>query len=238
MQFVTFAAGDDIPPGKRIGDPKLIPIGTRVKVTDVRLSNRTVFALTQSEANPPRDIGWTSTVNFAGAFINATLGEFPPIGTSKKGANAAWEDGEFLAQLTLVKIVDSRRDVESITLDTLPAYEALVAAAAGTGVRIAINSGFRTFREQEELFTLHQQDPVHNAVAARPGFSKHQNGVALDIAVGGFDGDPIYDWLKVNGPRHGFIRTVSGEPWHWEFRPKTATQFAATGKFKLASVNP
>lgn len=52
--------------------------------------------------------------------------------------------------------------------------------------------------------------------AARPGRSKHQSGIAIDIE----------DW----GPRyfgeddrllyaHGWCRTVPAEPWHYEYRP-------------------
>ena len=49
--------------------------------------------------------------------------------------------------------------------------------------------------------------------------------------------DRIYEWLKRNGPQHGFIRTVSEESWHWEYRPAEAATLAAQGKFKLAGVN-
>ena len=35
-----------------------------------------------------------------------------------------------------------------------------------------------------------------------------------------FDGsDKVYEWLKANAPKHGFVRTVSDESWQWEFRP-------------------
>jgi hypothetical protein len=42
----------------------------------------------------------------------------------------------------------------------------------------------------------------------------------------------MYDWLKANGPAHGFVRTVNKEPWHWEYRPDVA----ATGAYKTANV--
>jgi LAS superfamily LD-carboxypeptidase LdcB len=54
--------------------------------------------------------------------------------------------------------------------------------------------------------------------------------------VGGFDGNPVYDWLRAHGPDFGFIRTVNKEPWHWEYRPVDASALAASGKFRLPEV--
>jgi len=52
-----------------------------------------------------------------------------------------------------------------------------------------------------------------------------------------FDGsDKIYEWLKRNGPAHGFVRTVSNESWHWEYRPSDAVALAAVDKFKIEGV--
>ena len=56
-------------------------------------------------------------------------------------------------------------------------------------------------------------------LAAKPGFSNHQSGSALDIALV-YDG--AYAWLKKHAQRFGFRRTVPGEPWHWEFGGRTA----------------
>jgi LAS superfamily LD-carboxypeptidase LdcB len=86
------------------------------------------------------------------------------------------------------------------------------------------------------LFSLFTSNPNKFALAAEPGRSNHQNGIAFDLDVGGFDGNPVYDWLKVHGPGFGFIRTVNKEPWHWEFRPAQATDLADLGKFKLPGV--
>ena len=65
-------------------------------------------------------------------------------------------------------------------------------------------------------------------LAAKPGRSNHQSGIAFDIALAGADGNPVYEWLKRNAAAHGFIRTVNKEPWHWEYdRAKAATAMAA-----------
>ncbi len=59
---------------------------------------------------------------------------------------------------------------------------------------------------------------------APPGKSKHQNGIAIDINTssktrkGG-----TYHWLCYNAYKYGFIRTVSSEEWHFEYRPGSKT---------------
>jgi hypothetical protein len=182
--------------------------------------------------------GWTSTRNFEGQFINETLGVVPPAaGANKFGPNAAWEGGNFIGQRTLVEIVDVTFEIERIALDTLEPYMALVQAAAAAGVLVAINSGFRSYPEQKLLHEgFVKKLPGFNK-AAPPGTSKHQNGIAFDIRVAGGDGNPTYEWLKRNGPAHGFIRTVNGEPWHWEYDPAKAAKAVSAKTFKTSNVN-
>lgn len=235
-QLVTYQPGDPIPAGKKIGDPKTIPRGAKVAVTDVKVSNGVVFGLAQSTDGSPVVFGWTSTRNFAGKFVNETLGELKPKDTDRKGANAAWDHGKFVGQVTLVNIVDVTQEVEQVTLDNLPAYEQLVADAEKAGIKIMLRSGFRTFAQQKFLHDGFVAKKPHFNLAAEPGFSNHQHGQAFDLAVSAYDGDPIYDWLKVNGPKHGFIRTVNKEPWHWELRPAEAAKLAAKGLHKAPGV--
>jgi hypothetical protein len=235
-QLVTYEAGDVIPTGKKVGDPKTIPNGSKIKVTDVKISNGMVFARAVSATDPSGLFGWTSTHNLAGQFINETLGEIKPQDDDKKGSNAAWERGKFLGQVTLVSIVDVTREVERVTLGNLDAYQQLVADAAKDGVGIMLRSGFRTFGEQKFLHDGFIAKKKGFNLAAKPGFSNHQHGQAFDIAVSAYDGDPIYDWLKVKGPKLGFIRTVNKEPWHWELRPAEAAKLAAKGLHKAAGV--
>lgn len=217
-----------------------IPVGTQVKVDDVEIvrtgasaSISFAHALWQDGAMD----GWTSTRNFQGQFINETLGVVAPEpGANKFGPNAAWEGGEFIGQRTLVEIVDVTLEVERIALDTLDAYLGLVQSAAAANVQVALNSGFRSYPEQKLLHDgFVKKLPGFNK-AAPPGTSKHQNGIAFDIRVAGGDGNPTYEWLKQNGPKHGFVRTVNGEPWHWEFDPVKAKKAVAAKTFKTDNV--
>ena len=213
-----------------------IPLGANVKISAFKVGpDSRLYVFADTTDVPPLKIGWTSCRNLAGMFIGETLGEMKPTGSDKKGANAAWEKGSFIGQKTLVQIVDNKCNIESITLESLPAYEAMVDAARKDKIVVALRSGFRTFGE-EFLHNGFVAKKPGFATAAKPGFSNHQHGQAFDLDVGGFDGDPVYDWLKTHGPGLGFIRTVNKEPWHWEFRPTDAAALAAKGKHKAAGV--
>jgi len=233
MQFQKDAAGNLL----------VIPNGTQVTVDDARVVRTGASASISfahgvwQEGGQPRD-GWTSTRNFKGQFINETLGTVaPPAGASKFGPNAAWSGGEYIGQRTLVEIVDVSLEIERISLDTLEPYMAMVAAADADGVQVALNSGFRSYPEQKLLHEGWVKKLPGFNKAAPPGTSKHQNGIAFDIRVAGGAGNPTYEWLKKNGPKRDSIRTVNGEPWHWEYDLEKAKKAVKAGTFKTGNVN-
>ena len=205
------------------GAPKRIPKGTQIKVTDAKVFKDLVFVLVDG-------FGWTSKNNLKNKFLNETISTFPPNGNNQKGPNAAWDKGHFLKQLTLIQVVGADGSLKFISEDIAEFYLKLVNDAEKDGVLLGLRSGFRTFPSQQFLFD-HQHDPGFN-LAAQPGFSNHQDGFAYDFAISSGNGNPLYDWLKKNGPAHGFVRTVNGEPWHWEHRPEVG----ATVAFKIPRV--
>ncbi|TGR84545.1 hypothetical protein EN866_33195 [Mesorhizobium sp. M2D.F.Ca.ET.223.01.1.1] len=237
LSFVTVSACEAASTGGKVGDFKRIPVDAKIRVLGTRIGpNGVVYVQAATDASPPTPIGWTSSRNLKGQFINEILGEVDPVDDDQHGATAAWEKGIFKGQKKLVNIVGSILEVEQITLESLPAYLRLVEAAADSKITLACRSGFRTYAEQAYLYEGFKDHKAGFATAARPGFSNHQHGQAFDLNVGGFQGDPTYDWLSQNGPKFGFIRTVSGEPWHWEYRPDTAAQLAAKGEHKLPGI--
>jgi len=239
LDFVTWNAGEAMPPGVRAGDIKCIPRGTRVKVQDVRTigigSNVDAFALTFSEAGAR--IGWTATTNFEGVFANETIGLLPPAPVpDQKGPNALWEGGVFLRQEPLVQIGDHDGKIKRLTQPMVGPYFAMVEAARLAGVPITLRSGFRSFPEQVVLFDLSHHG---GAQAATPGTSPHQNGIALDIAeAAAGPGNATYDWMARNAMDFGFLRTVDGEAWHWELRPAAAATAKARGTCKIRPMSP
>jgi hypothetical protein len=239
VTFATYKPGELLPAGAKVGGIKCIADGARVVVSEVKIAptsakTQAVFAKV-SPAAGGAILGWTLAENFAGKFVNETLGMIPK-GTDQKGPTAAWEGGRFLRQADLVEIVDATRDIERLTLDMVDPYFAMVTKAASAGVTLTINSGFRSFPEQEILFDGFRRGLPGFNRAAPPGTSPHQNGVALDIAVGGAAGDPVYDWLTENATGFGFVRTVNDEPWHWELRPQAANDARIAGRFKTPNV--
>ncbi|HWB82001.1 MAG TPA: M15 family metallopeptidase [Nannocystaceae bacterium] len=124
-----------------------------------------------------------------------------------------------------------RRAIDVIAIDgrqierrTADAFMAMQAAAAKDGIELAIYSAFRTHREQEYFYACYQSCACNScAPAAKPGFSNHQSGHAIDIGM--WPG--VHDWLVANASRYGFVATVKSEPWHWEYRPKKKMRWPA-----------
>jgi D-alanyl-D-alanine carboxypeptidase len=118
-------------------------------------------------------------------------------------------------------------------------FKEMTQAARSAGVMIAPISGFRSVKDQEQLFftvgAQRNQTPAQRAaLSAPPGHSEHHTGYAVDVGDGAvpatnlqanFDQTKAYQWLKANAARYGFelsfpqdnVQGVSYEPWHWRF---------------------
>ncbi|MEM6698100.1 MAG: M15 family metallopeptidase, partial [Bacteroidota bacterium] len=68
--------------------------------------------------------------------------------------------------------------------------------------------------------------------AAKPGRSNHQNGIALDIANTKSGTSIVYQWLKENATKYGFVRTVKSESWHWVYLPGKAKILREKGDYR------
>ncbi|MEW5741635.1 MAG: D-alanyl-D-alanine carboxypeptidase family protein [Myxococcota bacterium] len=100
--------------------------------------------------------------------------------------------------------------------DAAAAFNRMKADAARAGVTLTPVSGFRTMAEQTYLYNLYRQG--RGNLAARPGYSNHQQGLSVDVSTGGSYSSAAYRWLAANGRRYGFVNDVGGEPWHWTYR--------------------
>lgn len=76
--------------------------------------------------------------------------------------------------------------------------------------KLVLNSGFRSRAEQQRLYDLYKAGKGN--LAAAPGSSNHEKGLAADI------GPPSeYGWLAQNAPKYGLKEPMPDkEPWHWE----------------------
>ena len=121
-----------------------------------------------------------------------------------------------------------------VEVKTAKAFLLMRDAAAADGIDLVIRSGFRSHERQRWLYEAWKAG--HGAKAAKPGYSVHEAGRALDLYL---DGD-TYAWLEKHARRFGFHRTVRGEPWHWEFKglPRRAKRRASTAAARRAAASP
>lgn len=103
------------------------------------------------------------------------------------------------------------------------------------GVRLMINSSYRSYKSQEEIYNEYKKISLKYAdsYAARPGFSEHQTGLAIDITslehktAKEFKESEEYAWLKENCYKYGFVlrypenkEHITGyntESWHFRY---------------------
>ncbi len=103
----------------------------------------------------------------------------------------------------------------------------MLQAAANDGVLLG-GGGYRNAASQIALRRVHcgtseyevYQKPSYQCrpPTARPGFSNHERGLAVDFTANGraitSRGTSAFQWLSANAGRYGFFNLPS-EPWHW-----------------------
>lgn len=92
------------------------------------------------------------------------------------------------------------------------AFREMARAARKAGIQLEIRSGFRSHEAQKALYARFRRG--WGNLAARPGYSNHQSGKAVDIYI---DDYKVYEWLRKHANKYGFKRTVRREAWHWEY---------------------
>lgn len=128
------------------------------------------------------------------------------------------------------------------------AFVDLCDAAKGEGYTIIGISGYRSYSTQASLYNRYlKKDPqwLVDTYSARPGFSEHQTGLAIDVSSNNndiltFEMSNSFKWMKDNAHLYGFIlryqkgkEDISGykyEPWHYRYVGKEiATTLYSTG---------
>ena len=98
-------------------------------------------------------------------------------------------------------------------------------AAREDNITLLIASAYRSADEQERLL-----NELGSSIAARPGYSEHQTGLAIDFSYGGLtqeETNRMWAWLAKNAYKYGFIlrypegrEDITGfayEPWHYRY---------------------
>lgn len=126
----------------------------------------------------------------------------------------------------------------SMRREAADASRELYDAAGKAGYHLDFASGYRSYELQTELYTEYVEQlgqEAADATSAKPGFSEHQTGLAVDIfetntdciLEGCFGETKPGKWLKENSWKYGFIlryengtQDVVGyeyEPWHFRY---------------------
>lgn len=134
---------------------------------------------------------------------------------------------------------------------TYKAFQKMYNAAKKDGIKLQILSGFRSFNHQKNIWTkkwntlrgtdLEKTQSILKYIAM-PCTSRHHWGTDIDINTLNSSyftkgkGKPIYQWLKKNAHKFGFVQTYqkktppgkpgrtygyNEEPWHWSYIPQS-----------------
>ena len=154
----------------------------------------------------------------------------------------------YVPKLTTIKGTSFRLRPEAAA-----AYRKMAAAARKDGIRFTVVSAYRSYARQKQLFaqyTLLYGKAYAARIAALPGKSEHQTGLALDLGAangrgrltGSFASTRESKWLVKNAYKYGFIlRYPQGkekttgyafEPWHYRYVGKTIAKTMKAKKLK------
>ena len=124
---------------------------------------------------------------------------------------------------------------KKITKETYDAFLNLWEDSNEQGFYLMVSSAYRTYDKQQEVYDDYKNSrgtEYADSIAARPGYSEHQTGYALDIfekssTQKDFHNSSSYAWLKENAHKYGFIlrypedkENITGysfESWHYRY---------------------
>lgn len=139
---------------------------------------------------------------------------------------------------------------QQLRAEAAQAARTMVDAAKAEGVTLTVSSAYRSYAVQQQTYqhwvSVNGQK-VADQLSARPGYSEHQTGLAIDFSSPeGCRLEECYEdtragrWLAKNAQNYGFIlrfpkgqQAVTGylfEPWHYRYLGKDLTaRYVASG---------
>ena len=164
------------------------------------------------------------------------------VGTTSKGNKIENKNGATYINGILVANKSypvSANYGKGLTGDTSSAFNEMKNAASLAGIDIYIGSGYRSYNTQKSIYNSYVKRDGRSAAdtySARPGYSEHQTGLAVDICShneykacvnSNFNNTATAKWLNDNAHYYGFIlRYPSGkssetgykyESWHYRY---------------------
>lgn len=145
--------------------------------------------------------------------------------------------------VTMDKAYDNKNG-SKLNKTAYEAFKTLVDDAEKEGYHIRNNSAYRSYNTQSGLYNNYKSSnglTWADKWSARPGYSEHQTGLALDVGVkneyslGKFESSPEFTWMKDNAHLYGFIlrypkgkEYITGygyEPWHYRYVGKDVAKY-------------
>lgn len=124
----------------------------------------------------------------------------------------------------------------TISVAAADSFAGMMNAMQIAGLPTAVTSSYRSYDSQVATYNywvrMNGSQASADTVSARPGYSEHQTGLAVDLAVGScslecFAGTAQHAWLVAHGAEYGFIQRYkpgfeaitgySAEAWHWRY---------------------
>ena len=118
-------------------------------------------------------------------------------------------------------------------------FKEMSKVAKDEGIILIVNSSYRSYESQKGIYEEYADkkgQEYADRIAARPNYSEHQTGLALDIFSPGygmknFEQSEAFKWLFKNSYKYGFIlrypkekENITGysyEPWHYRYLGKS-----------------
>ncbi len=116
------------------------------------------------------------------------------------------------------------------------AFKKMWEEAKNDDIYLIINASYRDYESQKKTYDSYKDKKgttYADNVAARPGYSEHQTGLALDIfskeniSTNTYKDSETHIWLQNNAYKFGFIERYpedkeditgfAAEPWHWRY---------------------
>ena len=141
-------------------------------------------------------------------------------------------DGANMESVGVKYSYGSNQKLDSVAFDQ---FKKMFNDAKDEGLTLIINSSYRSYEEQENLYERYKKnkgEEYADSIAARPGYSEHQTGYAMDIItydanIDTFDSTDEFRWLQDNAYKYGFILRypkdkdyITGyeyESWHFRY---------------------
>jgi LAS superfamily LD-carboxypeptidase LdcB len=123
----------------------------------------------------------------------------------------------------------------TLTQDAADAYDLMCIDITEANLPMSESSSYRSYANQSAIYNSYLKtygQSYTDTIAARPGFSEHQSGLAIDLNNGGssftlFITTQTYQWVSKHCMNYGFIlrypqgkEDITGyrfEPWHYRY---------------------